>query len=61
MPVSVTVLAADEAAARISGEYFYHMERRGPNSETHDPALQEQLLSRYAKLTTLPFPSEIDR
>jgi hypothetical protein len=33
-------LAADEASAGISGEYFYHMERRSPNPETRDPALQ---------------------
>jgi len=48
-------LAADEAAARISGEYFYHMERRSPNPDTHDPALQELLLSRCAEITAIPF------
>ena len=54
-------LAADEASAGISGEYFYHMERRSPNPDTRDPALQEQLLSRCVEITAIPFPSEINR
>lgn len=54
-------LAADEAAGRVSGDYFYHMERRSPNPDTRDPALQDLLLSRCADITGIPFPSATDR
>jgi hypothetical protein len=32
--------ASDDAAALVTGEYFYHLRKRAPNPETHDEALQ---------------------
>jgi NAD(P)-dependent dehydrogenase (short-subunit alcohol dehydrogenase family) len=35
---------ADDPAARVSGEYFYHLRRRAANPEASDVALQDRLL-----------------
>ena len=35
---------SDEAAARMTGGYFYHLKRREPNPEARDTALQVGLI-----------------
>jgi NAD(P)-dependent dehydrogenase (short-subunit alcohol dehydrogenase family) len=35
---------SDEAAAWITGGYFYHLKRREPNPEARDVALQDRLI-----------------
>ena len=43
--------ASDDPAAKVTGEYFYHLRKRAPNPETHDGALQNQLLERCRDLS----------
>jgi NAD(P)-dependent dehydrogenase (short-subunit alcohol dehydrogenase family) len=42
---------SDDAAARVSGEYFYHRRPRAPLPATRDVALQEKLLAECARLS----------
>lgn len=36
---------SDDAAANVSGEYFFHQRLRKPHSSTRDPEVQEKLLA----------------
>ncbi len=40
----VWLAASDDPAARLTGEYFYHMQRRSPNPAARDVGRQEKLL-----------------
>ena len=40
-----------DAAATVSGGYWYHRQRQAPASEARDPAFQDQLMDRLAALT----------
>jgi NAD(P)-dependent dehydrogenase (short-subunit alcohol dehydrogenase family) len=40
-----------EAAATVSGGYWYHRQRQAPAPEARDPAFQDQLMDRLAALT----------
>jgi NAD(P)-dependent dehydrogenase (short-subunit alcohol dehydrogenase family) len=42
---------SNEAAATVSGGYWYHRQRREPAPEARDPAFQDQLMDRLAALT----------
>jgi NAD(P)-dependent dehydrogenase (short-subunit alcohol dehydrogenase family) len=42
---------SNDAAATVSGGYWYHRQRREPAAETRDPAFQDQLMERLAALT----------
>ena len=42
---------SNDAAATVSGQYWYHRQRREPASEARDPAFQNQLMDRLAALT----------
>jgi NAD(P)-dependent dehydrogenase (short-subunit alcohol dehydrogenase family) len=42
---------SNDAAATVSGGYWYHRQRQVPASEAHDPAFQDQLMDRLAALT----------
>jgi NAD(P)-dependent dehydrogenase (short-subunit alcohol dehydrogenase family) len=46
----------DDAAARVTGEYFYHMRRRAPNPEAHDVALQDELIKACQQLSGVALP-----
>jgi NAD(P)-dependent dehydrogenase (short-subunit alcohol dehydrogenase family) len=43
--------ASDDPAAEVTGEYFFHLRKRASNPETHDEALQNQLLERCRDLS----------
>jgi NAD(P)-dependent dehydrogenase (short-subunit alcohol dehydrogenase family) len=43
--------SSDNAKARVTGHYFFHMRRRDPNPETHDVALQDGLMEAFAKFS----------
>jgi NAD(P)-dependent dehydrogenase (short-subunit alcohol dehydrogenase family) len=43
--------ASDDAKARVSGHYFFHMRRREPNPEVHDLALQDGLMEAFAEFS----------
>lgn len=40
-----------DAAATVSGGYWYHRQRQAPEPEARDPAFQDQLADRLAALT----------
>ena len=42
---------SDDAAATVSGGYWYHRQRQEPAAEARDPAFQGQLMDRLAALT----------
>ena len=44
-------VASDDAKARVTGHYFFHMRRRDPNPETHDVGLQDGLMEAFAKFS----------
>jgi len=47
---------SDEAAARTTGGYFYHLKRREPNPETRDVALQDRLLDICREISGVESP-----
>ena len=42
---------SNEAAATVSGGYWYHRQRQAPAPQTRDPAFQDQLMDQLAALT----------
>jgi NAD(P)-dependent dehydrogenase (short-subunit alcohol dehydrogenase family) len=42
---------SNDAAATVSGGYWYHRQRQAPASQARDPAFQNQLMDRLAALT----------
>jgi NAD(P)-dependent dehydrogenase (short-subunit alcohol dehydrogenase family) len=42
---------SNDAAAMVTGSYFYHLRPRTPNPEAHDVALQEQLIGECQRLS----------
>jgi NAD(P)-dependent dehydrogenase (short-subunit alcohol dehydrogenase family) len=42
---------SNDAAATVSGGYWYHRQRQAPAPEAGDPAFQDQLIDRLATLT----------
>ena len=42
---------SNDAAATVSGGYWYHRQRQEPATEARDPAFQDQLMDRLAALT----------
>jgi NAD(P)-dependent dehydrogenase (short-subunit alcohol dehydrogenase family) len=52
----VWLAVSDDPAARVSGEYFYHMRRRAPNPDAHDEALQEEFIEACRRLTGVALP-----
>jgi NAD(P)-dependent dehydrogenase (short-subunit alcohol dehydrogenase family) len=52
----VWLAVSDDKAARVSGEYFYHMQKRAPNPEAKDKALQDRLIDECRKLSGVALP-----
>ena len=42
---------SNDAAATVSGGYWYHQQRQAPAPQAGDPAFQDQLMDRLAALT----------
>jgi NAD(P)-dependent dehydrogenase (short-subunit alcohol dehydrogenase family) len=42
---------SNDAAATVSGGYWYHRQRQAPAPQARDPAFQDQLMSQLAALT----------
>ena len=42
---------SNDAAATVSGGYWYHRQRQAPAAQARDPAFQDQLIDRLAALT----------
>src|SRR5579864_9490971 len=46
----------DDPAAKVTGEYFYHMRRRTPKPATREAALQDKLLDVCLRLSGIELP-----
>lgn len=49
--------ASDDPAAKVTGEYFYHMRPRQPHPGTRNPANQEKLLEACKKFSGIELSS----
>jgi NAD(P)-dependent dehydrogenase (short-subunit alcohol dehydrogenase family) len=47
---------SNDSEARVTGEYFYHMRPRTPNSQAYDVSLQEQLIEACQRLSGVALP-----
>ncbi len=47
---------SDDAQARVSGDYFYHLRRRAPNPQAKDPDLQDRLIAACERLSSVVLP-----
>jgi NAD(P)-dependent dehydrogenase (short-subunit alcohol dehydrogenase family) len=48
---------SNDAAAAVSGGYWYHQQRQAPASQASNPAFQDQLMDRLAALTGVALSS----
>lgn len=48
--------ASEDAGAKVSGEYFFHLRKRAANPEARDAGLQERLIARCHELSGIPLP-----
>lgn len=48
---------SDDAAARVTSEYFFHMRRRAPNPLARDTDLQNQLIAACARISSIRWPA----
>ncbi len=55
----VWLAASDDPGATVTGEYFYHKERRKPLAATRDEGKQEALLDACQKLSGVTLPSAL--
>jgi NAD(P)-dependent dehydrogenase (short-subunit alcohol dehydrogenase family) len=53
----VWLAVSNDPAASVSGEYFYHMEKRNPHPATRDAGTQDQLLDFCSRVTGVELPS----
>jgi NAD(P)-dependent dehydrogenase (short-subunit alcohol dehydrogenase family) len=53
----VWLAVSDDAAATVTGEYFYHMRHRAPNPVARDTERQEQLLEACERLSGMGLPT----
>jgi NAD(P)-dependent dehydrogenase (short-subunit alcohol dehydrogenase family) len=52
----VWLAVSDDPAAKVSGEYFYHMRRRTPKPATRETALQDKLLDACRRFSGTELP-----
>jgi len=52
----VWLAVSDDAAARVTGEYFFHMKLRKPNAATRDVDKQEKLLAACREVSGIELP-----
>jgi NAD(P)-dependent dehydrogenase (short-subunit alcohol dehydrogenase family) len=48
---------SDDAAARATGEYFFHLRQRAPNPQARDTDLQDQLLAACERISSVRWPA----
>ena len=48
---------SSDAEAKVTGEYFYHLQQRKPAGATRDPALQEELLAACGRFSGIELPA----
>jgi len=49
--------AGDDPKANVTGQYFYHMKRKKPNSQAHDSGLQDRLIAICAQISHITLPA----
>jgi hypothetical protein len=54
----VWLAASEDPAAKVSGEYFYHLKPRKPNPAARDQNLQEKLLRACAGFSGVQMPAQ---
>jgi hypothetical protein len=47
----VWLAVSNDAAASVSGEYFYHLQKRHPHPATLDVSIQDRLLDFCSRVT----------
>jgi NAD(P)-dependent dehydrogenase (short-subunit alcohol dehydrogenase family) len=52
----VWLAVSDDPMARVTGEYFYHMQRRAPDPSVRDKGLQDGLIEACRKLSGVALP-----
>ena len=52
----VWLVASDDPAAMVTGEYFFHLRRRTPNAASRDVERQEELLDACKRLSGVDLP-----
>jgi hypothetical protein len=53
----VWLAISNDPAAKVTGNYFYHMKPRKPNPYATNRAIQEQFMDECARLSGVPFTS----
>ena len=53
----VWLAVSDDPAASVSGEYFYHMEKRDPLPAARDVSIQDRLLDFCSRAPGMELPS----
>jgi NAD(P)-dependent dehydrogenase (short-subunit alcohol dehydrogenase family) len=53
----VWLATSNDAAAKVSGKYFYYMRRRAPNSEAEQPDIQDRFIARCQELSGIALPA----
>lgn len=48
--------ASDDPNAKVSGQYFYHLQRLEPNPQAQDAALQDRLIALCEELSDVQLP-----
>jgi NAD(P)-dependent dehydrogenase (short-subunit alcohol dehydrogenase family) len=54
----VWLAASDDPAAKVSGEYFFHMKLQKPSASTRNEGLQEKLLEACGRLSGVELPAK---
>lgn len=52
----VWLATSDDAAAKVSGGYFFHMKRRQPNRIAADVGVQDRFIAECARISGVPLP-----
>jgi NAD(P)-dependent dehydrogenase (short-subunit alcohol dehydrogenase family) len=53
----VWLAVSEDAASKVTGEYFFHMRLRAARAATHDVAIQERLIDACRKFSDVELPS----
>jgi NAD(P)-dependent dehydrogenase (short-subunit alcohol dehydrogenase family) len=53
----VWLAVSDDKAARVSGDYFYHLKRRAPNLQAKDISLQDKFIAACEALSAVALPA----
>jgi NAD(P)-dependent dehydrogenase (short-subunit alcohol dehydrogenase family) len=55
----VWLAVSEEAAAKVTGKYFYHLKLRTPHPASHDRNVQEKLLAECKNISGITLPKDL--